>query len=394
MDRKSVVCGEVDALAEQLIALNRWMYENPELGFQEVEASARLAEVLRDAGFSVESEAAGMTTAFVARYKGSNTGPKLALFAEYDALPNIGHACGHNIIAVSAIGAAIALVRSWPDMPGELLVFGSPAEEQSSVVDDCGGKVHMVEAGCLSGVDAAMMVHPTNHNSAWSNNLAVQPLEMIFHGRTAQPAGSAHLGVNAFEAAVLAYTNINACRQYFEPTWFVHGMITESGPAPNIMSPRSVLRLHVRASTNDQLEKLLAKVKQCGEAAAMVLGASVEFDYYMVRYREVKNNRVLANLMDANMRALGLSTVGLPQNPRGSTDMGNVSQVVPAVHGYISLGPVEEVGNTHNPEFAPSTVSPQGEAAIISSAKTMAMTLVDLLTDQGLLTDARAEFEQ
>jgi amidohydrolase len=392
LEKKTLVCEAVEALAEEMYALNQWMYDNPELGFQEYQASSKLVDALREAGFSVEAGVAGMETAFVARYKGRDEGPKLALFAEYDALPNIGHACGHNIIAVSALGAAISLVKAWPDMPGELIVFGSPAEEQSSVVDDCGGKVHLVEAGYLEDVDAALMIHPTNHNSAWSNNLAVQPLEMTFYGRTAQPAGSAHLGVNAFEAAVLAYTNINACRQYFEPNWFVHGMITESGPAPNIMSPRSILRLHVRASTNDQLERLLVKVKQCGEAAAAVMGATVEFNHYMVRYREVKNNTVLAELLDRNMRALGLKTIGLPSSPRGSTDMGNVSQVVPAVHGYISLGTVEEAGNTHNPEFAPSTVGSAGRSAAVNAAKAMAMTVVELLDNPRLIADAKGEF--
>jgi amidohydrolase len=392
VDKKALVCQQVDTLSENLFSLNQWMYENPELGFQEYLASAKLCGLLSEAGFAIETRAAGMETAFIARYRGSSDTPRIALFAEYDALPNIGHACGHNIIGVSAVGAAISLVRAWPDLPGEVIVMGSPAEEQSSVVDDCGGKVHLVEAGYLKDIDAAMMIHPTNQNTAWSNNLAVQPLEMVFYGRTAQPAGSAHLGINAFEAAVLAYTNINACRQYFEPNCFVHGMITESGPAPNIMSPRSVLRLHVRAVTNEQLERLLTKIKQCGEAAAMVVGARVEFNYYMVRYREVKNNAVLAKLLDANMRSLGLNTVPMPPNPRGSTDMGNVSQEVPAVHGYISLGPVDEAGNTHNPEFAPSTVGPAGRNALVNSAKTMAMTVVDLLNNPEILAQARQEF--
>ncbi|MFW5897137.1 MAG: hypothetical protein ACOCVQ_03490, partial [Bacillota bacterium] len=207
MERKAAVREVLNDLRPKLTELNQWMYDNPELGFQEYRASELLTEELENAGFAVQRGIAGKETAFMAKYEGSGEGPVIAFFAEYDALPDIGHACGHNIIATSSIGAAISLVKAWPDLPGSLYVFGAPAEEQSSVIDDCGGKVYIVEEELLENVDVAMMMHPTNFNSAWSNNLAVQPLEMVFYGKTAQPAGSAHLGINAFEAAVLAYTN-------------------------------------------------------------------------------------------------------------------------------------------------------------------------------------------
>ncbi len=392
MERKMAVREALDGLRERLVEMNQWMYDNPELGFQEYRASELLTDELEKAGFEVQRGVAGKETAFSARYRGSNSGPTIAFFAEYDALPDIGHACGHNIIGTSAIGAAISLATAWPDMPGSVYVFGAPAEEQSSVIDDCGGKVYIVEEGLLEDVDVAMMMHPTNFNSAWSNNLAVQPLEMVFHGKTAQPAGSAHLGINAFEAAVLAYTNINAIRQYFPPDHFVHGMTTESGPAPNIMSPRSKLRLHVRAPSNALLEELLVKIKNCGQAAALVTGARVDFNYYLLRYKEVVNNHRLANLLEENLEALDLEVAPMAARPRGSTDMGNVSQAVPSVHGYISLGPAEKVGNTHNPEFAPSTVEEAGKTALMNAAAAMAMTAVDLLSDPKLVEDAKNEF--
>ncbi len=394
MERKKAIQESLEGLEARLTELNQWMYDNPELGFQEYRASELLTEELAGAGFEVERGVADKETAFMAKYKGSGTGPAIAFFAEYDALPDIGHACGHNIIGTSAIGAAMALAKAWPDLPGTIYVFGAPAEEQSSVIDDCGGKVYIVEENLLDEVDVAMMMHPTNFNSAWSNNLAVQPLEMVFHGKTAQPAGSAHLGINAFEAAVLAYTNINAIRQYFPPNHFVHGMTTESGPAPNIMSPRSKLRLHVRAPSNAELEELLVKIKHCGQAAALVTGARVDFNYYLLRYLEVVNNHVLANLMEDNLRALDLEVSPMAPRPRGSTDMGNVSQAVPSVHGYISLGPAEEVGNTHNPEFAPSTVREAGIKALMNAAATMAMTAVDLLVNPDLVDEAKREFEK
>lgn len=388
MDRKQAVRQALAQVEGKLFELNEWMYEHPEVGFAEHEASRRLADMLREEGFDVSRGVAGMDTAFIARFGKPGARPAVAIFAEYDALPDIGHACGHNIIGCSAVGAAVALARAWPDMPGAVFVMGSPAEEQSSTVDDCGGKAYLVNAGLLDGIDAAMMMHPTNYDSAWSHNLAVQPLEMRFFGKTSQPAGSAHEGVNAFEAAHLAYTCINACRQYFRPDYYVHGMISESGPAPNVMSARSALRLHVRAPSNTELDSFLATIKKCGEAAAMVIGARVEFNYYMQRYLEMVNNPVLAGLMEANLRLLGREPRPIGSRRRGSTDMGNVSYVVPTVHGYISLGPSEVVGNTHRPEFAPSTITAAGRNALRDAAAVMAMTVVDLLSNGALLNEA------
>ncbi|MFP4200475.1 MAG: amidohydrolase [Clostridia bacterium] len=379
----------IGELEPQLVELNRWMYENPEVGFREYGAADRLTEVLEEAGFEVDRGAADMETAFIARYGPEGAHPAVALFAEYDALPDIGHACGHNIIAAAALGAALALVRAWPDFPGSLYVYGAPAEEQSSPVGDCGGKAYLVKRGTLAGIDAAMMFHPSNHDSAYSHMLAVQPVKMTFRGKTAQPAGSAHLGINAFEAAVLAYTNINAIRQYLEPDHYVHGMIEESGPAPNIMSPRSTVKLHVRAPTNQKLEALLQKVLRCGEA---VTGAGVGFDYYMPRYKEVVNNPTLTALLEENLRRLGRDPEPMPPRPRASTDMGNVSQEVPGVHAYISLGPEERVGNTHSPDFAPSTVTEAGERALLDAASALAMTTADLFADPDLVRRANEEF--
>ena len=393
LSSKEKILEAVEEISPRLIELNRWMYENPEEGFLEHGAAKRLADALEEAGFEVERGAAGMETAFVGRFGPGGARPAIALVAEYDALPGIGHACGHNIIGASSVGAAIAFVNSWPDFPGSLYVLGAPAEEQSSSVGDCGGKVYMVDRGLLEDIDAAMMFHPSNHDSAFSHSLAVQPLLMTFSGKTAQPAGSAHLGINAFEAAVLAYTNINAIRQYLEPNHYVHGMIEESGPAPNIMSPRSTVKLHVRAPTDDMLEAMLDKVRRCGEAASLVTGAGVEFDYYMPRYKEVVNNPTLTALLEENLRELGRDPEPMPPRPRASTDMGNITYEVPGFHAYISLGPEEEVGNTHSPDFAPSTVTAAGEKALLDATRALAMTTLDLFSDPSHLERAKEEFE-
>jgi amidohydrolase len=392
LEQKDRIQQELEKVKDKLFALNQWMYENPELGFQEFRAVEKLTALLREEGFEVATGVAGKETAFIARFGAADAHPAIAVFAEYDALPTIGHACGHNIIATSAAGAAIAVKRAWDNLPGAIFVYGSPAEEMSSTVNDCGGKAYMVNAGLLDGIDVAMMFHPSNHDSAYSHNLAVQALDMIFHGKNAQPAGSAHEGINAFEAATLAYTCINACRQYFKPEHYVHGMISESGPAPNVISPRSVLKLHVRAPSNRELDELLDKIKRCGQAASLVTGASVEFDSSQPRYQEVVNNSVLAALLEENLRSLGRNPLPMPPKPRASTDMGNVSQVVPAVHGYISLGPKEQVGNTHSPEFAPATVSPSGTRALYDAALSMAWTIGELLSKPELVQAAKEEF--
>ena len=377
---------EIDALANRLFELNDWMFSNPEVGFKEFGAAERLAGFLHDNGFTVEKGLAGMETTFLGTWRGGD-GPVIGIFAEYDALPGIGHACGHNVIGAAAVGAAVALAKAWPEMPGTVKLFGSPAEEGG------GGKVVMVEAGLLQGVDAAMMIHASNADRVFCNNLSVQRAEITFHGRTAQPAGSAHEGVSAFEAAILTWTNINSIRQYLRPDFYVHGIMKEGGFAANVIPDRATLVMYVRAPRGRDVDYLYGRVLDCARAAAMTTGATWDIAQRGKRYLRVVNNPVMVEFMEANYRGLGLDAKPPLPHPRASTDMGNISQVVPSVHGYIKIGDPEVIGNTHSPEFAPQTITDDAHQAILNAAKAMAMTVVDLLSKPDCLAEAKHQFE-
>ena len=381
------VCTAIDAIATRLMEINDWMYQNPEIGFEERGAAKRLSDLLEEEGFEVERGVAGMETAFVGTYSGGRPGPTIGIFAEYDALPHIGQACGRNIIGCSAVGAAIALRRAWPELPGTVKLFGSPAEEGG------GGKVVMVETGLLGGVDAAMMIHASNANRVYCNNLSVQRAEITFHGRTAQPAGSAHEGVSALEAAILTWTNINAIRQYLPPDFYVHGIMKEGGFAGNVIPDKSALVLYTRAPRGRDVDYLYGRVEDCARAAALTVGAQLEAKQRGKRYLRVITNPTMACLMADKYKVLGLDVQGPGPRPRASTDMGNVSQVVPSVHGYIKIGDPTQIGNTHSPEFAPQTITPEAHQALLNAAKAMAMTTADLLETPEILARAKVEFQ-
>lgn len=387
-ERHRLACAAVDAMLPQLAAINDWMYRNPEVGFAEHGAAERLAGFMAEEGFTVDRGVGGMETAFIATHQGTTARPAIAVFAEYDALPDIGHACGHNVIGTCAIGAAAAVRRAWPDLPGTISLFGSPAEEGG------GGKVIMVEQGLVQHLDAAMMMHASVADRVETNNLSVQRMDITFHGRTAQPAGSAHEGVSAFEAAILTWTNINAIRQYLAPDFYVHGIMKEGGFAANVIPDRASLVMYARAPRGKDLEALLERVTNCVRAAALTTGATVTITEVGKRFLRVVNNPTLAGRLSANLERVGRSVTAATARPRASTDMGNVSQVVPSIHGYISIGDARAIGNTHSPEFAPQTITAEAHKAIADAAKAMAMTCIDLFEQPELLSKARLAFEQ
>lgn len=376
----------VEAVSARLHEINDWMYHHPELGFAERGAAAKLTEFLLDEGFAVERGVGGMETAFVGTYRGTRPGPTIGVFAEYDALPEIGHACGHNIIGTAAIGAAAAVKRAWPDLPGTIQLFGGPAEEGG------GGKVIMVEKGLVQHLDAAMMIHASVANRVETNNLSVQRLDISFTGRTAQPAGSAHEGVSAFEAAILTWTNINAIRQYLRPDFYVHGVMGEGGFAANVIPDRASLVLYMRAPRGTDLDYLVGRVTDCAKAAAMTVGATVTFADRGKRFLRMVNNPTLMELLAASYEAIGREVSPPTPRPRASTDMGNVSQVVPSLHGYIQIGDAAVIGNTHSPEFAPHTITDQAHRAIDDAALAMALTCIELFARPELVTQAKADF--
>jgi amidohydrolase len=384
---KKRVQAQVESRKDELIKIADTIHANPELGFEEYRASALLAGTLEKYGFVVERGVADLETAFVAHVPGRNERPAVAILAEYDALPGLGHACGHNLIATAALGAGLATKAVLSELDGTILVIGTPAEEGG------GGKAYMVEAGIFDNVDAAMMVHPSGRNLIGRASLAVYHINIEFFGKAAHASSFPDKGINALDAVILTFNAVNALRQHLRDDARIHGIITHGGDAPNIIPDHTSASLLVRATDTPYAQEVLQKVQACAEAAALATGARVEIKETGPRYDARLPNPTLVGLAKENMEALGLDVILATQDERmGSSDMGNVSQVVPAIHPYIAIGPEELVG--HTPEFREAAGSPQGHAGMIAAAKMLAMTVVDLLAEPSNLAAARRTFEE
>ncbi len=371
MDPKEKAHRQVAAIEGDLKELSRWMYQNPEVAFEERASSARLARFLDQQGFEVEHPAYGMDTAFAARM--GNTGPEVIICAEYDALPGVGHACGHNIIATAALGAGVALGPLADSLGIKVTVLGTPAEEKY------GGKVDLIEAGAFASGSMAMMIHPSTHDVVDPNIIAVAHIDVSYHGKEAHASAYPFLGVNALDAFVQAYVNVATLRQQLEPTDKVHGIITQGGEAPNIIPAYTRSSWYVRAPEQERLNVVLPKVRACFEAAATATGCRLEIEHVGHTYENMVSNPVLVELFAANAAALGrpmLRGGDLPPNISGSTDMGNVSKLLPSIHPMLGIGcyPV----SNHQPEFAAHTCTEQGDRAIIDGAVAMAWTVIDV----------------
>ncbi|MFA5316054.1 MAG: M20 family metallopeptidase [Dehalococcoidales bacterium] len=380
---KSEVIDEVAAQREQLVKLSLKIHSNPELGFEESQASKWLADYLADKGFSVENGVSGLPTAFRARYGQGR--PAIALLAEYDALPKLGHACGHNLIATIAVGAGTASRKAIDRFGGSILVIGTPAEEL------LGGKAIMAELGVFNELDIAMMVHPGSRNMATTQTLACQPLDVEFTGRAAHAAACPEEGINALEAMLLSFAAINSLRQHTRESCRIHGIITDGGEAANIVPSHSAASLIVRAEDDAYLEVLKKKVIDCFSGAAKSTGARLSYQWREARYSAMLNNINLARLFCQNMASLGRQYL-LEADTRnfGSTDMGNVSRLVPAIHPLIAISPPSVV--IHSPQFAKAAASERGHRGLIDGAKALAMTVVDLLGQPETVTMIKEEF--
>ncbi len=387
---KMKVRRNVDGLKQQLRSICYQMYKEPEIGFEEEKSSKLLTRFLEQNGFSVETGLCQMPTSFKAIRKGQTGGPTIAILAEYDALPEIGHGCGHNIIGTAAAGAGAALAPLMNGIQGNLVILGSPAEEGG--VDNAGGKVHLVEGGVFENIDAALMFHPsTGSDVVLSSSNARVAMQITFHGKTAHAAGAPHEGINALDAAILTFNNWNALRQHLKEDVRIHGIITKGGVAPNIIPDYAEIRMYVRAKEMDYLKIVEQKVKDCAIGAAQATGAKVKFKYSAKTYANMVTNKTMAQSFAENLEALGRK-VSPPELKAGggSTDMGNVSQVVPSIHPYIAICNYGEATG-HSKEFAEATISEMGYKALIDGAKALAMTTIDMFTEKELLTTAKKE---
>ena len=377
---KPRVIAAVDALQERLWGISKTLYENPEVAFKEYKSSALLADVLSEAGFIVERGIGNIETSFRARADGNAAGPTIAFLAEYDALPEIGHACGHNLIASAAVGAGLALLAVLPELGGSLQVIGTPAE------DGGGGKIIMLKAGVFAGLDAVLMVHPASKDMVLRGSLASARLKLEFHGKPSHAAAKPYLGVNALDAVLLTFNNINALRQQLHTSDRVAGIITNGGAAANIIPAYTSADFSVRGRTSARREEVLERVIACAQAGASATGCRLEYQV-SGGYDQIIPNRVLADLFAGNLLQLGRQVVApLADEPMGSTDMGNVSHAAPSLHPYLAVA--SEDIPWHSSAFREACLTAAGRAAMLDGAKALAMTAVDLLVQPNLVEEA------
>ena len=382
---KDAIVQAVDRLGNELEALSHRIHDTPELGYQETQACAWLSEFLAAKGFGVETGVGGVATAFRATIE-TGGGPTIAILCEYDALPGIGHACGHNVIATSGAGAGAALAAVKGKLPGgRIQVIGTPAEEGGA------GKVRLIEAGVFKDVDCAMMIHGFDRTLLHSDLLGIVRATFEYTGRASHASADPWAGINALDACIQTFNAVSMLRQQVRPDCRIHGIITNGGAAANIIPEYAAATFYVRAPRIDTMWDLYARVVACAEGAAKAAGAGLKVTRHDdAIYEPMKRNQTLLDLFAANMAVVGL-TEGEPIPDRlGSSDIGNVSQIIPAIQPMIGIAPSGTA--IHTRDFADAAVTPLARAGMLAAAKTMAMTTVDLLADPARVQAAKQEF--
>ena len=382
------VIHHIDRQRDLYIQTSHRIHENPEIGNQEFLASGWLIDILRADGFEVTQNVAGHETGFVARKSSARPGPSISFLAEYDALPGLGHACGHNIIGTTSVAAAIALSQVIDEVGGSVYVYGTPAEEGGP---NGSAKASFVKAGLFQDIDVALMIHPSAKTSLTGSSLAVDPLDFHFYGKAAHASGSPEKGINALDAVIQLFTGINALRQQLSSEIRVHGIITHGGDAPNIIPDYASARFFIRGVTWAQVEETVAKIRGIAQGAALATGATVRIERFQNEVRELFRNSALDEVLAEELESLGEIVDREPKKGLGSTDAGNVSQVVPTAHPHIKIGSDQLIGHTN--EFREAARSPRGDDALVTGAKALALTGLRLLTDESLLAAVKQEFE-
>lgn len=364
----------IDGARESLVELSHRIHANPELAFEERRASAWVAEALDAGGVAVATGGFDLPTAIVAR---AGHGPlHIGICAEYDALPQIGHACGHNVIAAAAVGTGLALAKVADDLGLTITVFGTPAEEGG------GGKILMLQRGAFEGVHAAMMVHPGPVEKPVMACLAVSHIDVHFHGKSAHASSYPEEGINAADAITIAQTAIGLLRQHIAPTDRVHGIVVRGGDAPNIVPAHTVGKWYVRAQTLAELAVLEPRVNRCFEAGALASGCTMEIVRQSPLYSEMREDKELTALYRANAEAQGrvfpYVAAAAQVRSAGSTDMANVSLALPTIHPMLGIDSLPAVN--HQPEFAAHCIKPTADQALLEGAMAMAWTAIDAAT--------------
>ena len=375
-----------DEIFKDLKELNEYIYNNPELGRKEFKACEAHKNILKKYGFKVTENYIGIETAYLAEYSSEKEGPKIAYLAEYDALPEVGHGCGHNILGTVSVGAGILLKDFVNEFGGTVFVYGTPAEETF------GAKVDMAEAGCFDNIDAAMLSHPTGKSHERSGtSQAMEALQFTFKGKTAHAAGDPYNGINALDGVIQFFNSVNALRQQTKDSARIHGIISKGGEAANIIPDLAVANFYVRESTTKEMVKLSERVKNCAKGAALATGTELEIENYEYTFKHLVTNETLSDIYVKNLNLQGIENVPMSE-PSGSSDCGDVSHHCPTIHSYFPISKCELTG--HSIDFAKASISEEAYKGMKEAVLALAMTGKDILSDKELLKKIKDEFEK
>lgn len=375
----------LDKIQSRLWEISDHLYHHPELGDQEFESMELLVKFLEENHFTVEKGIVGRQTAFKAVYDSQKEGPTIAYLSEYDALPGVGHGCGHNMIGTMSAGAGVLLSKVIAEIGGRVVVLGTPAEETN------GAKVPMAEQGVFDDIDAAMILHPSDESFESGESLAMDAIQFDFRGRSSHAAASPEKGINALDGVIQLFNGINALRQHVRSDVRIHGIIKEGGMAANVVPDKAVAQFYVRAKDRHYLNEVVEKVKSIATGAAAMTGAKVQIENYELSYDNMITNETLSHLFTKNLLSTGVKEVKKAKGSYGSIDMGNVSHVVPAIHPYIGLDSPGLIA--HTKAFADTTVTDNSHKILSRGVLALALTGYDLITNKEELEKVKNEFK-
>ena len=383
---KDKVVGLAKELAPELNELSLEIYNNPELGYEEYKACKLHTDILKKYGFDVEENFSNVETGFKAEYRSEKPGLTIAYMAEYDALPGVGHGCGHNLLGTVSTGAGIVLKQLVDEIGGRVIVFGTPAEETS------GAKVTFVENGEFDDVDIALIAHPDNSYRKSGSSLALQPIQFEFYGSSSHAASSPEKGVNALDGVIQTFNNINALREHFRSDSRVHGVIINGGEAANVVPDYAMAQFYIRSTTKTYNEELIERVKKCAEAGALATGTELKVSEFEFHYDNMVTNNVLSDVFNEKIYEITGKTMKEASKNIGSIDTGQVSQVCPTIHPYFDITNDENIA-AHTKEMANATLTDYAKEQMVNTIAALVLTASDIIQDKDLYNKIKTEFD-
>lgn len=383
---EDILTTELKNIKQSLIDINDHLYENPEIGDQEFKSMELLVNFLKKNNFETITGVANRPTAFKAEFDSGKKGPTIAYLAEYDALPEVGHGCGHNMIAAMSVGAGVMLSKVIEKTGGKVSVIGTPAEETD------GAKVIMSDKGVFNDVDVAMLVHAADQSYQSGSTSSMEAIEFTYEGKASHSADKPEAGINALDSVIHLFNGINALREHLASDVRVHGVITEGGKVPNVVPDNAIARFYIRSKEREYLNDVVQKIKNVAQGAALMTGSTLHMSNFESSFDNLITNNALSQAFTKRLKNISEDHVYPEKHSYGSSDIGNVSKVVPAIHPFIGLN---EPGLVfHTKEFANKTISQEGHRALSDGTLTLALTGYDVLTDEKLLKNIRSEFKE